>query len=112
MAEFKLNLDKILQDQTFNIAGPGESFKVDLSKITGQEPKDIAEETKKEVEEPDENDVGTIESVLNGIASGVLKIPEGVVSLGASLYDLGADTNTAAKVEEWFDKVNIFDEKA
>jgi len=112
MAEFKLNLDKILQDQTFNIAGPGESFKVDLGKITGQEPKDIAEETKKEVEEPDENDVGTIESVLNGIASGVLKIPEGVVSLGASLYDLGADTNTAAKVEEWFDKVNIFDEKA
>lgn len=112
MAEFKINLDKILQDETFNISGPGETFRVDLSKITGQEPKDVVEETKKEVEEPDENDVGTIESVLNGIASGIIKIPEGVASLGASLYDLGADTNTAAKVEEWFDKVNIFDEKA
>ena len=46
-------------------------------------------ETKKDISNPDENEIGNIESVLNGIASGVLKIPEGVVSLGAELYDLG-----------------------
>tara|TARA_R100001460_G_scaffold91047_2_gene132795 strand:+ start:2491 stop:6405 length:3915 start_codon:yes stop_codon:yes gene_type:complete len=69
-------------------------------------------ETKKDISEPDENEIGNIESVLNGIASGVLKIPEGVVSLGAELYDLGADTNTSAKVEKFFDDINIFEEKA
>ena len=47
-----------------------------------------------------------------GIASGVLKIPEGVVSLAAELIDLGADTNTAASVEEFFDKLNPFEEVA
>jgi len=62
--------------------------------------------------DPDENDVGIIESVLSGIGSGLIKIPEGVVSLGASLYDLGADTNTAAKVEKFFDDINPFDEAA
>lgn len=62
--------------------------------------------------EPDENEVGVIESVLSGVASGLIKIPEGVVSLGASLYDLGADANTAAKVEKFFDEINPFDEAA
>ena len=69
-------------------------------------------QTKKNISEPDENEIGNIESVLNGIASGVLKIPEGVVSLGSELYDLGADTNTSAKVEKFFDDINIFEEKA
>jgi hypothetical protein len=69
-------------------------------------------ETKKDISQPDENEIGNIESVLNGIASGVLKIPEGVVSLGSELYDLGADTNTSAKVEKFFDDINIFEEKA
>lgn len=63
-------------------------------------------------EETPENNVGTVESILSGIASGLIKIPEGVVSLGAELYDLGADTNTSAKVEQWFDDINIFDEAA
>ena len=62
-------------------------------------------------EEP-ENKVGTFESVLSGIASGLIKIPEGVISLGASLIDLGAGTNNAAKVEQWFDDINPFDEAA
>ena len=69
-------------------------------------------EVVRSISEPDENEVGAIESVLNGIASGFLKIPEGVVSLGAELYDLGADTNTSAKVEKFFDDINIFEEKA
>ncbi len=47
-----------------------------------------------------------------GIASGLLKIPEGVISLMAELIDLGADTKTAAEVEQFFDKINPFEEIA
>ena len=47
-----------------------------------------------------------------GIASGLLKIPEGVVSLAAELIDLGADSKTAAEVEQFFDKINPFEEIA
>jgi len=49
---------------------------------------------------------------LAGIASGIIKVPEGVFSLGAELIDLGFDTNTAADVEEFFDKLNPFEEVA
>ena len=48
------------------------------------------------------------EAALSGIASGLIKIPEGFVSLGAELIDLGFDTKTAAEVEEFFDKLNPF----
>ena len=34
------------------------------------------------------------------------------MSLGASLMDLGADTNKAAQVEKWFDDLTTWDEKA
>jgi len=51
-------------------------------------------------------------SALAGIGSGLFKIPEGLVSLGATLIDLGADTNKAAEVEKWFAKINPFDELA
>mgnify|MGYP003144465869 CR=1 FL=1 len=51
-------------------------------------------------------------SALAGIGSGLFKIPEGLVSLGATLIDLGADTNKAAEVEEFFAKINPFDEMA
>jgi len=47
-----------------------------------------------------------------GLVSGIIKIPEGVVSLGAELIDLGADSDTAASVEEFFDKINPFEEVA
>ena len=47
-----------------------------------------------------------------GLASGVIKIPEGIISLGAELIDLGADSDTAADVEEFFDKINIFEDTA
>jgi hypothetical protein len=49
---------------------------------------------------------------LAGIASGIIKVPEGVFSLGAELIDLGFDTNTAADVEIFFDKINPFEEMA
>ena len=51
-------------------------------------------------------------SVGAGFASGLLKTVEGVVSLGAELVDLGADSNTVAIVERFFDDVNIFEDTA
>ena len=59
-----------------------------------------------------ENDVSWYKSFAAGIASGILKVPEGVFSLAAELIDLGADTNTAASVEQFFDKLNPFEEVA
>ena len=47
-----------------------------------------------------------------GLLSGAIKIPEGIVSLGAELIDLGADSDTASSVEEFFDKINIFEDTA
>jgi hypothetical protein len=58
------------------------------------------------------NETAWYTAAASGIASGLLKIPEGVVSLAAELIDLGADTNTAASVEEFFDKLNPFEEIA
>jgi len=43
----------------------------------------------------DNNQVGTIESVLSGIVSGAIAIPKGLFSLGATLIDLGAGTDKA-----------------
>ena len=58
------------------------------------------------------NDVSTSASILAGVGSGLIKIPEGVVSLGATIMDLGGDSNYAAQVEKWFDDINPFDEMA
>ena len=44
-------------------------------------------------------------SALAGIGSGLFKIPEGFVSLGATLIDLGGETNKVAEVEEFFAKI-------
>ncbi len=60
----------------------------------------------------EDNEVGTFQSIMAGIGSGLFKIPEGLFSLGATLIDLGADTNKAAEVEEYFAKINPFDEMA
>ena len=58
------------------------------------------------------NKVGVIESMLSGVASGVIAIPKGFFSLGASLMDLGINSGKAARVEQWFDDLTDFDEKA
>ena len=58
------------------------------------------------------NDSSIFSSVAAGFASGLLKTVEGVVSLGAELIDLGADTNKAAEVEQFFDNINIFEDTA
>ena len=51
-------------------------------------------------------------SVGAGLASGLIKTIEGVVSLGAELIDLGADSNAVADVERFFDDINIFEDTA
>jgi|TARA_R100001460_G_scaffold3002_3_gene9273 hypothetical protein len=53
-----------------------------------------------------------ITSALAGVVSGAIKVPEGVISLGAELIDLGFDTDLAADVEQLFDKVNVFEDIA
>ena len=58
------------------------------------------------------NKIGTIESMLSGVASGLIAIPKGFFSLGASLMDLGVNSGKAARVEQWFDDLTEFDEKA
>ena len=63
-------------------------------------------------EAEENNDPSTFLSALAGIGSGLFKIPEGFVSLGATLIDLGAGTDKAAEVEEFFAKINPFDEYA
>ena len=58
------------------------------------------------------NDTSWYTSVGAGLASGLLKTVEGVVSLGAELIDLGADSNTAGSIEKFFDDINIFEDAA
>ena len=58
------------------------------------------------------NKVGTLESILSGVASGLIAIPKGFFSLGATLMDLGVDSGRAARVEQYFDDLTEFDEKA
>ena len=60
----------------------------------------------------EDSEVSWYTAGLSGIASGLIKVPEGVFSLGAELIDLGFDTNTAADVEMFFDKLNPFEEIA
>ena len=60
-----------------------------------------------------DNEISSLEAGLAGIVSGIIKIPEGFVSLGAELLDFsGMTNNAAARVESAFDKINIFEEVA
>jgi hypothetical protein len=59
-----------------------------------------------------DNTVSTFSSILSGIGSGLISIPKGAFSLGATLYDLGAGTNKAAEIEKYFDDLTELDEKA
>jgi hypothetical protein len=64
------------------------------------------------IDEETGSETNAIVAGVAGIASGLIKIPEGVVSLAAELIDLGLDTDTAADVEKFFDKLNPFEEVA
>ena len=59
-----------------------------------------------------DSEVSWYKALGAGLVSGAIKVPEGIVSLGAELIDLGADSNLAADVEEFFDKMNPFEEVA
>ena len=48
-----------------------------------------------------DNKVGTIQSVLSGIAAGLIDIPKGAFSLGASLMDIGFGTDNASQIESF-----------
>ena len=58
------------------------------------------------------DETGFIESALAGVATGVINIPKGFLSLGAELVDLGLGTETASSVEKFFDDLNPFDDEA
>ena len=59
------------------------------------------------------HEISQLTAALNGIVSGIIKIPEGFVSLGAEIMDAtGMTTNAAAKVEQVFDTINPFEEIA
>ena len=58
------------------------------------------------------NKVGVFQSMLAGVGSGLLAIPKGLFSLGATLMDLGVNSGKAAAVEQWFDDLTEWDEKA
>ena len=64
------------------------------------------------IDEEQGSETNALVSAAAGIASGLIKVPEGVFSLGAELIDLGFDTNTAAKVEQTFDTINVFEDAA
>ena len=57
-------------------------------------------------------ETGFIESAVAGVATGLINIPKGFVSLGAELIDLFGDTNLATDVEKFFDDLNPFDDEA
>jgi len=64
------------------------------------------------IDEEQGSETNALVSALAGVASGIIKVPEGVISLGAELIDLGFDTDTAVKVEKAFDAINIFEDVA
>ena len=43
--------------------------------------------------------IGVAQSILAGVGSGIFKIFEGGIGLGATLLDLGVDKNRAEEVE-------------
>ena len=58
------------------------------------------------------DDTGFFTAAAAGVASGLIKIPAGFVSLGAELVDLGLGTELASDFEDWFDDLNPFDDVA
>ena len=64
------------------------------------------------IPEEEGNESSWYKASAAGIASGIIKVPEGIFSLAAELIDLGLDTNSAADVEMFFDKLNPFEEEA
>ena len=80
---------------------------------SGQSTEQLDEQSKSILSENEKyNDISSIESILAGLGSGLIQIPKGLFSLGATLIDIGAGTNKAAQVEKYFDDLTELDEKA
>ncbi len=84
----------------------------ELEKLLKQNEKESVSTGFKLNEAEDYSDISVLQSMLAGVGSGLLAIPKGFASLGASLMDLGADTNKAAEVEKFFDDLTTLDEQA
>jgi hypothetical protein len=52
-----------------------------------------------------EEEVGTFEDIARGALSGITRIPQGIVELGASGIDAAFDTNTSREVTESFEEL-------
>ena len=61
---------------------------------------------------PEDNQPSWALSMAAAIPSGIIKIGEGVATFGAALLDLGIDKDRVEAVEEYFDRINPFDEVA
>ena len=107
----------------------GKRIRLDTDSLNDNQKKDLLQliekdKEKKKVDEPkedvknktslkeDEGSPNLATAVGAGLISGAIKIPEGFVSLGADLIDLGFNTNIASEVESFFDKINPFEEIA
>tara|TARA_R110000796_G_scaffold250827_1_gene380916 strand:- start:193 stop:4239 length:4047 start_codon:yes stop_codon:yes gene_type:complete len=58
-------------------------------------------------QQEENSETSLIGSIGAGVATGLIKIPEGAFSLFANIYDLTNDTSTATELESWFDE-NIY----
>jgi hypothetical protein len=66
----------------------------------------------KQVSERKSDDVGYFESALAGVATGIINVPKGFVSLGAQLYDLIGDTNISKEIDDYVNNMNPFHDAA
>ncbi len=118
-----------LDDPRFKPLTPEEEEeKKKQKKITEENKQDLVkagfDETDIELPAEENSEVSGLTSFVAGIASGGIKIPEGVASLTAELMDLGAGQligvpstrdstiSAVAEVEQFFDKINPFEELA
>ena len=99
--EFDLTIQDQDKDQDISLDQPSTEISLEEEVETLQPPA------------ADDNEVSQIHGAMSGIASGIIKVPEGIFSLGAELMDAtGMTTDAAARVEQVFDKINIFEETA
>jgi hypothetical protein len=64
------------------------------------------------IDQNEKEDTSWALSMAAAIPSGVIKIGEGVATLGAALLDLGVDEDRVEAVEQYFADINPFDELA
>jgi hypothetical protein len=76
------------------------------------EDKSEQEDAVQKLDQEKEEETNAFVSAGAGVLSGAVKLVEGTIGLGAELIDLGFDTNTAQKIEDIFDSINIFEEVA